>query len=49
MKLFNTEKKCKDKDLIWHMMGEMVKKYGSRRVTKNSTWQGRFLKVRALR
>ena len=24
--IFYNEKKCKDKDLIWHMVGEMVKK-----------------------
>ena len=23
---FYNEKKCNDKDLIWHMLGEMVKK-----------------------
>ena len=26
MELFKMRKKCKDKDLIWHMVGEMVKK-----------------------
>ena len=25
MELFAMRKKCKDKDLIWHMVGEMVK------------------------
>ena len=26
MELFKRRKKCKDKDLIWHMVGEVVKK-----------------------
>ena len=26
MELFEMRKKCKDKDLIWHMVDEMVKK-----------------------
>ena len=28
MELFKMRKKCKDKDLIWHMVSEMVKKLG---------------------
>ena len=31
MKLFKIGKKCKDKELIWHMMGELVKKQGRAR------------------
>ena len=34
---FYNEKKCKDKDLIWHMVGEMVK--------KNRIWQGCLFRV----
>ena len=32
MEIFKMRKKCKDKDLIWHMVGEMVKKQGSARL-----------------
>ena len=28
MELFKMRKKCKDKDLIWHMVSEMFKKLG---------------------
>ena len=28
MELFKMRKKCKDKDLIWHMVSEVVKNIG---------------------
>ena len=32
MEPFKMRKKCKEKDLIWHMVGEMVKKQGRARL-----------------
>ena len=32
MEPFKMRKKCKEKDLIWHMVGEMVKKQGRTRL-----------------
>ena len=32
MEPFKMRKKCKEKDLIWHMAGEMVKEFGRARL-----------------
>ena len=32
MEPFKMRKKCREKDLIWHMVGEMVKKWGRTRL-----------------